>query len=162
LIKGFTNDYFSIIFIETRLSTMISSYNKSNGTHASNYNLVAGIHIEQNVRVRREDLASHLKTGKVPFISTAAMIVYMEQCCVALIDPNLPVGYDSVSSEMNVRHLNTAIENEEIICRSHLKFIEGNKLFFDVAMVNKNGESIGIGAHERYIICHNSFVEKHL
>jgi len=127
----------------------------------SNYHLSVGCQIDMKIKVRREDLATELKTGKVPFISTAAMIVYMEQCCVALIDPNLPVGYDSVSTEMNVRHLHTAKLGAEIICRAHLKFMEGKKLFFDVAMVDKDGESIGIGAHERYIVCHKTFVDEH-
>ena len=127
----------------------------------SNYHLSVGSQTEQAIIVKKEDLATQLKTGKVPFISTAAMIAYMEQCCVALIDPNLPVGYDTVSTEMNVRHLHTAQMGEEIICRAHLKFMEGKKLFFDVAMVNKQGVSIGLGAHERYIVCHKTFVDEH-
>ncbi len=134
---------------------------KYKGAPPSNYHLSIGTQVDRKIKVLKEDLATHLKTGKVPFISTAAMIVYMEQCCVALIDPNLPVGYDTVSTEMNVRHLHTAKIGEEIICRAHLKFMEGKKLFFDVAMLNMDGESIGIGAHERYIVCHKTFIEEH-
>lgn len=126
----------------------------------SNYHLSIGSQTEKRITVQKSDLATQLKTGKVPFISTAAMIVYMEQCCVALIDPNLPVGYDSVSTEMNVRHLQAAKLGEELICRAHLKFMEGKKLFFDVAMLNSKGESIGLGAHERYIVCHQNFVRE--
>ena len=127
----------------------------------NNYHFSVGCQIDIDITVRKEDLACHLKTGKMPFISTAAMIAYMEQCCVALIDANLPVGYDSVSTEMNVRHLHTAKMGTEVICRAHLKFVEGQKLFFDVAMLSKNGESIGIGAHERCIVCHKTFVDEH-
>ncbi len=141
---------------------MSTAYNKKNKeAPPSNYHLSVGCRIDINLTVRKEDLASELKTGKVPFLSTAAMIVYMEQACVALIDPSLPLGYDSVSTEMNVRHLNTVKPGTEIICRAHLKFMDGKKLFFDVAMLNKNGESIGIGAHERYIVCHKTFVDEH-
>lgn len=134
---------------------------KHKGAPPSNYYLSVGSQTEKYITVRKEDLATSLRTGQVPFLSTAAMIVYMEQCCVALIDPNLPVGYDTVSTEMNVRHLHTAKLNEEVICRAHLKFMEDKKLFFDVAMVNKNGVSIGLGAHERYIVCHTTFIEEH-
>ncbi|WP_439185464.1 thioesterase family protein [Carboxylicivirga taeanensis] len=134
---------------------------KHKGAPASNYYLSVGSQTDRSIIIQKVDLASSLQTGKVPFLSTAAMIIYMEQCCVSLIDPNLPFGYDTVSTEMNVRHLHTAKLGEEVICRAHLKFMEGKKLFFDVAMVNKKGESIGIGAHERYIVCHNTFVEEH-
>ncbi|TRX71352.1 thioesterase family protein [Carboxylicivirga sp. M1479] len=134
---------------------------KHKGAPPSNYHLSVGSQNERKITVKKEDLATYLKTGQVPFISTAAMIVYMEQCCVALIDPNLPVGYDTVSTEMNVRHLTTAQVGEEIICKAHLKFMEGKKLFFDVAMINGKGESIGLGAHERYIVCHKTFVDEH-
>ncbi len=149
-------------FKQKTLSTMTTDCEKKHGkAPPSNYYLSVGSQTEQPIIVKKEDLATHLKTGKVPFIATAAMIVYMEQCCVSLIDPNLPVGYDTVSTEMNVRHLHTAKVGEEIICRAHLKFMEGKKLFFDVAMVNKKGDSIGIGAHERYIVCHKTFVDEH-
>ncbi|WP_430809942.1 MULTISPECIES: thioesterase family protein [unclassified Carboxylicivirga] len=134
---------------------------KHKGGHPVNYNLSVGSQIEKDIIVQKSDLATSLKTGQVPFISTAAIIVYMEQCCVELIHPSLPIGYDTVSTEMNVRHLHPAQAGETLICRAHLKFLEDKKLFFDVAMLNKKGESIGIGAHERYIVCHKSFVEKH-
>jgi len=134
---------------------------KNKDAPRNNYYLSIGSQVDMKITVQKEDLASELKTGKVPFLSTAAMIVYMEQCCVALIDPNLPIGYDSVSIEMNVRHLQPAKLGSEIICRAHLKFMEDKKLFFDVAMLNRDGDSIGIGAHERYIVCHQTFVDEH-
>ena len=86
--------------------------------------LTIGDELEMKVNVKEKDLATSLKTGKVPFLSTAAMIVYLEQCCVALIDPKLPVGHDSVSVDMCVKHLHTAKKNEEIKLKKQYLYIQ--------------------------------------
>ncbi|MCU4176127.1 thioesterase family protein [Carboxylicivirga sp. N1Y90] len=122
--------------------------------------IAKGIILEKNIVVEKKDLATTLGTGRVPYLSTAAMIVFMEQCCVELIEPNLINGVDSLSVEMNVKHFHPVAEGESIKCKAHLKFIDERKLFFDVAVLNSTGKSIGIGAHERYLIDHDEFLKK--
>ena len=122
--------------------------------------LTIGDELEMTVNVKEKDLDTSLQTGPVPFLSTAATIVYLEQCCVALIDPKLPVGHDSVSVDMCVKHLHTAKKNEEISCKVHLNSISDRKIFFDVVVLNSKGQTVGIGMHERFIVCHQTFIDK--
>lgn len=122
--------------------------------------IAKGIVLEKKIVVEKKDLASTLGTGRVPYLSTAAMIVFMEQCCVELIEPNLVNGVDSLSVEMNVKHMHPVAEGESVTCKAHLKFIDERKLFFDVAVINSQGTSVGIGAHERYLIDHEAFLKK--
>ncbi len=117
-----------------------------------------GIALEKKFQVKGDHLASHLGTGKFKLLSTASMIAYLEICCVELIEEYLLDGLDTVSAEINVKHLFPVKEGEFIHCKAILKFIDNNKLFFDIAVINDKGISIGIGAHERYIVDYKSFI----
>ncbi|TAJ14761.1 hypothetical protein DMA11_04300 [Marinilabiliaceae bacterium JC017] len=118
-----------------------------------------GLQISKEKVVKNHDLASTMCTGKVEVLATPAMIAFMEQCCVALVEPLLPEGYDSVSVEMNVKHVGAAKEGVRLKCNVHLKYRDNNKLFFDVAIMDENHQKIGIGAHERYIVNHQEFTD---
>jgi predicted thioesterase len=111
-------------------------------------------------QVELTDLASFIGTGKVDVLATPAMITFMEQTCVTLIEDLLPEGCDTVSVEMNVKHIGAVPIGKTIKCNAHLKYVDGKKLFFDVAVVDENHKKIGIGAHERYIIQHDEFTSK--
>lgn len=119
-----------------------------------------GIQLSVEHQVTKEELATSIGTGKVQVLATSAMISLMEKACVELIEDGLPEGCESISAEMNVKHLNPVKEGEQIIIKAHLKFIDINKLFFDVVVLDAQHNTIGLGGHERYVVDHDVFMAK--
>ncbi len=114
--------------------------------------LKANTHFELEMRVHAEDLASLKKTSQIAALSTPATTLFIEQTCIALLNDKLPIGTDSISIEMNIKHLVPIKEGAVITCKARLKYIDGYKLFFDVVITDSTQVSYVIGAHERYIV----------
>ncbi|MCU4165365.1 thioesterase family protein [Carboxylicivirga caseinilyticus] len=117
-----------------------------------------GSFFEKEIKVSDKDLATKLGTAHIELVSTSSLIAYLEQCCAEMTDEYLLDGLVTVSAEVNFKHLHPVKTGETIYCRSILKFIDTNKLFFDIVVTNSKEISIGIGAHERYIVDRKSFL----
>nr|WP_319398096.1 hotdog domain-containing protein [uncultured Carboxylicivirga sp.] len=117
-----------------------------------------GTTYEKEVVVCDNDLATQLGTAHIELISTSSLIAYVEQCCAEMVDEYLLNGLVTVSAEVNFKHLFPVKTGETIYCKGVLKFIETNRLFFDVVVMNDKDISVGIGAHERYIVNRKSFL----
>lgn len=102
--------------------------------------------------VSKEDLASTVGTSKKESLSTTALVLFIERTIFSLIEPYLLEDETSVSSEINIKHFRPAYENESVRCIVHLKFVDSQKLFFDVAVFDEEHNEIAIGAHSRSII----------
>jgi len=140
---------------------MFSHSNKTTSkTKLVQLTLNEGIQLSVEHIVEKAELASSTGTGQVNVLATSAMISIMEKTCVDLIASGMPEGCDSVSAEMNVKHLNPVKEGDTIICRAHLKFIDINKLFFDVVVLDTKHNTIGLGAHERFVVEHDQFLSQ--
>ncbi len=117
-----------------------------------NQYLKQGFQHSKDFFVKKEELASYLKTGDIEYIATPSLIIFMEKVICELIDERIPEEFTSVSAEINIKHLLPIGKEEKISCSVHLKFIEEEKLFFDFAFFNEQKDIIAIGAHERFIV----------
>ena len=99
------------------------------------FNIPQGISLSSQLIVGKEHLASHTK-GKLDVISTIAIIKFMEDTCIELVESKLPVGYETVSVEINVKHISPAHENDAIVCNACLKYVDDRRLFFEVAVLD--------------------------
>ncbi len=122
-----------------------------------NQYLKQGFQHSKEFVVKKEELASNLKTGDIEYIATPSLIIFMEKVICELIHERIPEMYTSVSAEINIKHLLPIGINEKVSCSVHLKFIEGEKLFFDFAFFKDNKDIIAIGAHERFIVKKDEF-----
>ena len=120
--------------------------------------LAEGTIYEKKFKIKNSDLASSMGTAHIELMSTSSLIAYLEQCCAEMVDDYLLEGLVTVSAEINLKHLYPVKTGEVIYCKAILKFIDTNKLFFDIAVTNEKDISIGIGAHERYIVDRISFL----
>ncbi|ASB50553.1 thioesterase family protein [Alkalitalea saponilacus] len=111
-----------------------------------------GLRLTLEKRVDEEDLANRLGTSGVKAFSTSALILFIEKAVTNLIKPYLDENKETVSSEINVKHFKPVGKGELVRCMVHLKFIENNKLFFDVVVLDESLEEIAIGAHSRYVV----------
>lgn len=116
-----------------------------------------GLRLTLEKRVEAGDLAKNIGTSNVAVLSTSALILFMEKAVTTLIAPYLAEGKETVSSEINIKHFKPVGENELVRCIVHLKFVENNKLFFDVAILDQNHDEVAIGAHGRYIVTKKNF-----
>ena len=123
----------------------------------NNNKIEEGLRLTLEKRVENDELAATIGTSKVMALSTSSLILFMEKAVSMLIEPYLEEGTETVSSEINIKHFKPVGEGELIRCLVHLKFIEKNKLFFDVAILDEGHEEIAIGAHSRYIVQLDSF-----
>ncbi len=121
------------------------------------FNLPEGITLASQLKVSREHLASNTN-GKLDVLSTIAVIKFMEDTCIELVDTKLPQGYETVSVEINVKHIAPARENDTIFCNACLKYVDDRRLFFDVAVVDAEKNEIALGAQERYIVKLSEFM----
>ncbi len=103
-------------------------------------------------KISDKDLASKVGTSKRDYLSTSALILFIEQSISSFIEPYLSKDETTVSSEINIKHFRPAFENENIRCTVHLKYIDNQKLFFNVAVLNEKHQEVAIGAHSRIII----------
>ena len=78
--------------------------------------------------------------------------MFIEKAVTSLISPYLEEGQDTVSSEINIKHFKPVGLGNKVRCIVHLKYVEGRKLFFDIAVFDENHEEVAIGAHCRHII----------
>ncbi len=111
-----------------------------------------GLRLTLEKRVEADDLAINLGTSSVSALSTSALIFFMEKAVTTLIAPYLPEGMETVSSEINIKHFKPVGINKMIRCIVHLKFVDHNKLFFDVAILDEDHEEVAIGAHGRHLV----------
>lgn len=113
--------------------------------------------IEIEREVKKENLASVMKSGSLDVLATPQMVAWMEEAaCLCL---NLEEGMTSVGTMMNVSHDLASPLGAKIKIRATLTNQEKRKLCFDVeAFMNEC--SIGKGKHERFIVDAKKFLDK--
>ena len=109
------------------------------------------MHGEARTRVTEENTALKFGSGKVDVFGTPAMIALMEEASINAVDNDLPGGYATVGTELNIKHKAATPEGMNITASAELIEIDGRKLIFKVEAFDE-AEKIGEGSHKRYII----------
>jgi predicted thioesterase len=117
-----------------------------------------GISLSLEKTVKKEDTAARYGSGLVEVFATPAMVAFMEQTALELVQPYLPEGYNTVGTDICVKHSKASPVGMKIRCKACLDRIEGKKLFFSVTAWDENGK-IGDGTHTRYIINTEEFMK---
>jgi len=115
------------------------------------FNLNIPMHGEARTRVTGENTALKFGSGKVDVFGTPAMIALMEEASINTVDKNLPDGYATVGTELNIKHIAATPEGMNVTASAELIKIDGRKLTFKVEAFDE-AEKIGEGSHQRYII----------
>jgi fluoroacetyl-CoA thioesterase len=84
-------------------------------------------------------------------LGTPFMIMWMEMTCRNSVLPLLGEGYDTVGTEVCIRHLAATPLGMEVTYRSELIAVEDRRLKFKVEAFDEK-EKVGEGTHERGII----------
>lgn len=122
-------------------------------------NVPVGLDFTATELVTKENTASKYGSGLVDVFATPAMVALMEKAALNAVLPYLPEGFNTVGTEICVKHTKATPMGWEVHSKATLKEVDGKKLVFDVVAWDKEGE-IGRGTHTRYIIDSKRFMEK--
>jgi fluoroacetyl-CoA thioesterase len=121
------------------------------------FNLPEGITHTEEKTVTPEDTAAKYGSGLVEVFATPAMIALMENTAMKSVLPHLPEGYNTVGTEVCIKHLKATPVGGRVICRAKLEKAEGRKLHFSVTAHDEKN-LIGSGTHVRFIINEKDFM----
>ncbi len=82
---------------------------------------------------------------------TPSMIADIEYACRDLLFENLPKGWDSVGTLVDIRHLAATPQDEVVTVDVTIEEIQNRRVRF-VCKVSDSEELVGEGIHDRYII----------
>jgi predicted thioesterase len=92
-------------------------------------------------------------------LATPWMILWMERTSRQAVYPLLDEGYDTVGTEVHVKHLAATPIGMSVTFRSEVIAVNDRRLTFKVEAWNEK-EKIGEGTHERVIIHVAKFAAK--
>lgn len=122
------------------------------------FDIKTGIKHTVEITVSENDTAEKYGSGLVPVYATPAMIALMENASMNCVLPYLPKGYNTVGTEVNIKHLKATAVGEKVACEAELIEIEGRKLVFKVVANDTKG-MIGKGVHTRFVINTEMFMK---
>lgn len=110
-------------------------------------------------KVAHENTAETWGSGSLPVYATPAMMLLVEKAAVALLSDKLEEGLTTVGTKLNISHVSATPIGGTITCRCTLTEIDRKRLEFHVEITDEKGR-VGIGAHERFIVQTEPFMEK--
>jgi len=113
--------------------------------------IAAGLKGELRRRVTDDIAINFLGLEGARVLATPAMIMLLEMTCRDSILPQLEAGFDSVGTEVNVKHLAATPMGMEVTFQSEVIAVDDRRVRFKVAAFDEK-EQIADGTHERFVI----------
>jgi predicted thioesterase len=110
--------------------------------------------------IKEEDTALHLGSGDLNVLSTPSLIASMENAAMNCAKPKLQDGFTTVGTLINIRHLKACKVGQHYIAKATLMEEDGRKLVFKVEASDEEGNLLGEGTHERFIVDSVKFMNK--
>lgn len=121
--------------------------------------LSPGNSYEKTFMVEDQHSALHLGSGAMKVLATPSMIQFMEITARIMLDEQLPEGYSTVGTLVNIRHLAAVGLGREVLAKVELLTVDGNKVMLAVEVWD--GETLlGQGEHGRYVIDVERFLKR--
>lgn len=114
--------------------------------------------LSQTTIVTEDQTAEKLGSGLLPVFSTPALVAFMENTAMKLIET--PEGKSSVGTAISVKHLKASPVGEKISCTATLTENEGRRYTFHLVATDSKGDIIGEGSHDRFVIDIEKFMAK--
>src|SRR5579872_5188346 len=121
--------------------------------------IAAGLKGELRRRVTDDIAINFLGLEGARVLATPAMIMLLEMTCRDSILPQLEAGFDSVGTEVNVKHLAATPMGMEVTFQSEVIAVDDRRVRFKVAAFDEK-EQIAEGAHERFVINVERFAKR--
>ncbi|MBZ5601618.1 MAG: thioesterase family protein [Acidobacteriia bacterium] len=118
-----------------------------------------GLKGELRRRVTDDIAINFLGLDGARVLATPAMIMLLEMTCRDSILPHLDAGFDSVGTEVNVKHLAATPMGWEARFESEVIAVDDRRIRFKVAAFDDK-EQIAEGTHERFVIHVERFAKR--
>lgn len=106
---------------------------------------------EHRVLVTTELAIDFMGIEEARVLATPHLIWNLEVAARGAIGPYLDEGYDSVGTEVNVKHLAATPLGMSAVFRAEVTMVDGNRVRFRVEAFDEK-EKIAEGTHERYVV----------
>lgn len=123
------------------------------------FNFIVGSTKQLSVTVDKTNTAATLGSGTLPVFGTPAMIALMEKTAVTCIADQMPEGFSSVGTRIEVSHLSASPVGAEIRCEVFLTEVDRRRLVFSCKAFDNAG-LIGEGIQERFVVEDAKFLAK--
>ncbi len=121
--------------------------------------ITVGLKGERRRQVTSEIAIDFLGLEGARVLGTPFMIMLLEMTARDSIVPLLEAGYDSVGTEVNVRHLAATPMGMEVTFKSEVIEVDDRRVQFRVEAFDEK-EQIAEGTHERFIINVERFAKR--
>ncbi|MBR5129855.1 MAG: thioesterase family protein [Alphaproteobacteria bacterium] len=121
--------------------------------------LSIGIKYTIQLSVSSEHTAKTIQSGGLDVLATPTLIGLMEKCTWQSVSPFMENGYDTVGTEITMKHLSPTPIGGLVKCESELISVNGRELTFHITAYD-NCSKIGEAIHKRFIIKTLSFQGK--
>ena len=119
----------------------------------------SGMLFSRNFKVRPEWAADTMGSGHVPVLSTAALVLAMENTAASSILPYLKEGTTSVGSRVEVVHLYPTPVGEFFTIDLVVVKVENSRIDFTMTSHDEH-RVISSGFHRRHVVDTAKFLEK--
>ncbi|MCQ2224844.1 MAG: thioesterase family protein [Paludibacteraceae bacterium] len=114
----------------------------------------------QTITVREQDAAAVMGSGSLMVFATPAMVAYMENTAMKMVQADMPEGSDTVGIEINVKHIKASLVGAKITFSAEITAIEGRKIVYTITAKDEKGDEIGSADHQRFVIDKERFLSK--
>jgi predicted thioesterase len=121
--------------------------------------LKPGVEGEQKIVVGANVAIDFLGMEGARVLGTPHLIMLLEMTCRNSIKPLLEAGFDSVGSDVSVKHLAATPIGMQATFRSRVLEVEGRRVRFAVEAFDEK-EKIAEGTHERFVVNVARFAER--
>ncbi|MBU1068673.1 thioesterase family protein [Myxococcota bacterium] len=118
-----------------------------------------GISFSRNFKVRPEWAADQMGSGHVPVLSTAALVLAMENTAASSILPYLEEGTTSVGSRVEIVHLYPTPVGESFTIDLVVAKVDKSRIDFTLTARDEH-RVISTGFHRRHVVDTAKFLEK--
>lgn len=112
------------------------------------------------VVVAEKDSATALGSGGLDVFGTPALVAYMENAALKMVQNDLPDGSDTVGIAIDVKHVKASPIGAKINVSAKITAVEGRKISFDIVATDEAGDVVGSAVHDRFVVDKARFMSK--
>jgi fluoroacetyl-CoA thioesterase len=118
--------------------------------------LQTGDSVTQTTLVLDQHTAPHVGSGNAKVLATPVLVNLFEAAALAVIEPKLPAGTQSLGTRLEIEHTAATPTNMNVVVTATLKKVEGRTVTFEL-LARDEVEQISCGTHVRVVVDKRKF-----
>ena len=110
--------------------------------------------------VNNTNTAEAVQSGSLAVFGTPMMIALMEKATRIAVSSLLDEGETTVGTKISVTHDKASGIGATITATATLENVDGRRLIFSVSATDDNGDTIGKGEIERFVVLEEKFMKR--